>query len=556
MRRLVRCVVIGVLSYLVLSSPVLGQSAGDRADPGRIERRIEDIQETLPRPDVAPPALPTAPEPERPSEAELSFLLSAVVFEGNTRFPASDFIPFYEDFLLQHIGRKEVEAIASAVTEYYRSRGYLLSWAEVPAQSVSAGVLRVRVIEGHVTRTILAESFSENQAIARFVSEIEAERPLSRQTLEKYLLLIEDLPGVTIERSTLSSTDQPGQFVLSVTGREDRLDGGAYLDNRGTPESGRWQALLVAGENNTLGLGEHLELDFFTVPNEPAELLYFGVRSSLPVGSLGTMVFLDASQSFQEPGASLEDVNSEGDATRIKSGLKHPVIRKREFSLWVGSSFEIINVDEDRNNSAFVRDRLRVVRGSIELRARDEWAGSTLAEFEVSRGLDIIGASDEGDPTLSRDDGDPDFTKLAVDVTRIQKIYGPVQLRAAASGQIARNPLLSSEEFDLGGSQFGRAYDFSELSGDHGLAGSLELRLNSEETDLGRFQLYSFIDGGAVWQKGSSDSDELVSAGAGVRWLLLERLNLGLELAQPINRDVDSTGDRDLRVLFSVAARY
>ena len=46
---------------------------------------------------------------------------------------------------------------------------------------------------------------------------------------------------------------------------------------------------------------------------------------------------------------------------------------------------------------------------------------------------------------------------------------------AALSGQWASGPLYSSEEFGYGGKNFGRAYDQSELTGDHGVAASVEV---------------------------------------------------------------------------------
>ena len=44
------------------------------------------------------------------------------------------------------------------------------------------------------------------------------------------------------------------------------------------------------------------------------------------------------------------------------------------------------------------------------------------------------------------------------------------------AGQHADGGLVSAEEFGAGGARYGRAYDYSEISGDDGAAAAIELR--------------------------------------------------------------------------------
>ena len=52
------------------------------------------------------------------------------------------------------------------------------------------------------------------------------------------------------------------------------VQGSAYLDNRGTRETGRTEGWLGGGVNDGLGLGERIEGLVFTVPDQPEELVY------------------------------------------------------------------------------------------------------------------------------------------------------------------------------------------------------------------------------------------------------------------------------------------
>ena len=144
---------------------------------------------------------------------------------------------------------------------------------------------------------------------------------------------------------------------------------------------------------------------------------------------------------------------------------------------------------------------------------------------------------------------------------RLQEVWGPVSLRIVAQAQVALDPLLSFEEFLLGGSQFGRAYDFGELSGEDGLAGSIELRYGEEVDDslVTSYEVYGFYDIGAVWNRNTEPGERresLASAGGGARVGLMRDIQASLEVAQPLTRDVASTGDRGARVFFSITAQF
>ena len=107
-----------------------------------------------------------------------------------------------------------------------------------------------------------------------------------------------------------------------------------------------------------------------------------------------------------------------------------------------------------------------------------------LVDVEVSQGLNVLGASDDGDDNLSRVGGRSDFFKVAATAQRVQDLgflKHDLGLLLSVGGQKSANALLSVEEFGLGGTDFGRAYDPSELTGDEALAGRIELRHDLDE---------------------------------------------------------------------------
>jgi hemolysin activation/secretion protein len=142
---------------------------------------------------------------------------------------------------------------------------------------------------------------------------------------------------------------------------------------------------------------------------------------------------------------------------------------------------------------------------------------------------------------------------------------------ANVSGQYSLDALSSSREFGVGGLANASAFDSSEISGDHGLSGRLELRYATALPMLddivpeGKLrqtsvQFYGFSDGGFVWQEDADvtgqQKDRIASAGLGARFNIGAHFSGSVEVAQPFAQPVSSKGSRDPRVFVQVVARF
>ncbi|MBY0354143.1 MAG: BamA/TamA family outer membrane protein [Rickettsiales bacterium] len=99
--------------------------------------------------------------------------------------------------------------------------------------------------------------------------------------------------------------------------------------------------------------------------------------------------------------------------------------------------------------------------------------------------------------------------------------------------------LPASEEFGIGGPSFGRAYDLSEIMGDEGVAGSLEVRYQAIPEWRGLQTVpYIYYDLGKVWNNDTDgESFSAASAGLGVRFAHELGINAQLGLAFPLTRE-------------------
>jgi hemolysin activation/secretion protein len=106
------------------------------------------------------------------------------------------------------------------------------------------------------------------------------------------------------------------------------------------------------------------------------------------------------------------------------------------------------------------------------------WQGEgrlTQLNATITAGLRGIGSSpDEFD--VKRFNATENFITLHGDLSHTQDLPGGAQVFAKVQGQIADQPLVSSEQFSLGGLDTVRGYLESEVLGDFGVAGTFELR--------------------------------------------------------------------------------
>lgn len=521
--------------------------------------QIDNIAKRLPGQEAQAPdevALPALEGEGAAAAAAGAFLLVGVNVVGATVLSPEEIGALYEPYVARNVGYAELAALAEAITQAYRDRGYFLSRAVIPPQDVDSGVITVRISEGYVSEVAFVDD--RDARLEDYFRHVLAEQPARLAPLERALSLISDLQGVELVRSDVELMDGDAYRLLIET-RRDRISGQLYADNRGTKAIGRHQVYAQIGANSLVRTGDRLSFGVFTTPGDINELVYAEGSYVAPINHLGTTFRIHGSRSSAEAGAALAPFEIASGSKQIKGEISHPLIRRRALNLWAYVSFEARDSFEDNFGASTFDDRLRIVRARVAFSKSDRWRGVSGGTVRASRGVDLFGANDRND-IRSRSDADGTFTKFDLDFYRVQQISDAISIYAAFKGQYALDPLPLVEEYSHGGAAYGRAYDYGALFGDHAAASTVELRYvrNVSAPAVDAIQAFAFYDAASVWNKvgsGQERQDALVSAGGGLTFTLFNNVSATYTAAKPLV-DRPATGDRGLRHFFSVSAQF
>lgn len=539
--------------------PAYAQVLPGSARPDAIERqyRIEDQ-----RPDVGRAPLIETQEPQaKEIRGGVAFELNGIEIENGTVYGEAELEHLYKDKIGTKVTLGELNGIANSITSYYRNKGYILTRAVVPPQRADKGVVKIRIVEGFVNDVRIEGDAKDSKPIQAYADKIRASKPLNASVLERYLLLMDDLPGVEARAVLQPSASTPGASDVVVTVTRKRLEGSVNFDNRGSRFLGAYQLGGTVAANNVFTDEDQTQLRVINTPFESEELFYSELRHEMQLGGEGTKLVFSGNHIRTEPGSSVALLEFQGESNSFTIGANHPILRSRQSNWFVSGDFTMRNVDVNSLGADFYYDRTRVLSLGTAYDFVDSLNSINRLDANISKGFAFGTSSSQ--PT-SRANGEQSFWKMTGRASRIQPISGPFSVYAAASGQYSLDPLLASEEFAIGGAEFGSAYDPAEITGDSGLAGRFELQYNqAPEAFIDQYQLYAFYDLGRVWNRSpipgsESEHISLSSAGIGARFNIADSLSGSVEGALPLTKTVSAFGadGDDPRAFFALQYRF
>lgn len=545
---------IGIGVVLGVSLTLGDASAQPRpgtAQPGQVERQFERPPEPSAR--TGPFTIPTTGQEAPPNAEGIRFVLNTLTIDGVTVYRPETLRAVYAASIGTEVTLAQVYRIVDTLTARYRNDGYILSQVIVPAQSVDAGAVRLQAIEGYID-SVRVEGGTEamRRRAEKHGNRIKGSRPLKAGVLERNVLLMNDLPGVRT-RAVLAPGSTPGaaQLVLQLT--QSRAGIGLSSDTRGSRAQGRQRLFGDIDLHNVFGGASLTEVREVTTGTP--ELSFTALSHDQFVGTRGGKFTVSGSYVYSKPQElAFIPLELTTKSQTFTLGYSHPLMRGRARNLYLRAAVSSFDSRSTIFGVEDTTDRLRSARVGLTWDAGDGLGGMNIADIEYSHGLKGLGESENGGQFLSRPGGRSDFSKATLYAARIQSLSANWSMVLAGNAQYAFTDLLAPELFSVGGEQFGRGYDASELLDDHGAALKLDLRYSHTWGGRRPFTLtpYVFGDAGRVWQRttvpGLESQQTLSSAGGGIRLSLGSQLSGFVEFAKPLDRIVGQESSRDPRV--------
>jgi hemolysin activation/secretion protein len=150
---------------------------------------------------------PSGEVPNRPVR------VTSVAVAGVTAYPQQEIVQMTSGLIGPAVPLPQIDAARQAILQRYRSDGYLLT--TVSASLDPNGILRFVVTEGRIASVKLDGDIGPaGTQVLRFLNRLTEQQPIDSVTLERYLLLAQDVPGVSLRAVLELATDTPGALNL------------------------------------------------------------------------------------------------------------------------------------------------------------------------------------------------------------------------------------------------------------------------------------------------------------------------------------------------------
>jgi hemolysin activation/secretion protein len=536
--RLVR-VSVGSIGLSLLAMALCTAVYGQAVDiPALISPPLPGVL-PAPQPEVAPPAVvppgpPAAPVPEGPPVR-----VDAVRVEGVTVYDPASLSPLYADLVGATVSRTRLDAVIEALQTKYRTDGYILTVVRGEIQMVNGrAVFVLRAIEGYISEVKLDGDIGPaGTLVYAFLEHLTWIRPVNNADLERYLLLVQDIPGVSARAILRRVSAEPGAVQLVAQLSRKAVSAYAQYDNLASNVAGPNELLLSGATNSFTSLGEQFQAIFYNTLNR--ESLFGQINASAFLGTQGLKLWGYAGKGNSQPGGALAGTGFDGNYTIGGLGLSFPVIRSRRLNLALDTTLDSYDskIDVTGANGLPIQlneSRLRIVRGGGILDFQDsvfaDFPAGNLFIMRASQGLPGLGASSNTTALPARAGNRTDFTKVAGEFSRLQNLatFGSVgtALKVSVGGQYTGDILPPSEKFFFGGVRWARGFFYGQVTGDRALGATVELQLNTGFTDVPilpsdqrlEVQFFGFYDFGRAYNLAPGEPDVTIdSVGIGAR---------------------------------------
>ncbi|MEM9507820.1 MAG: ShlB/FhaC/HecB family hemolysin secretion/activation protein [Cyanobacteria bacterium P01_E01_bin.35] len=500
-------------------------------------------------------SLPIPPLPESVLDIPGTITVEQFGFVGSTIFSPTELNEAVAEFTGKPISFAQLIEAANAITELYVSQGYITSGAYIPAQSLDGSTVQIQVLEGSLKEievTVLQGRLNESYIRNRL--EKKTSTPLNINQLQSALQLLQINPLIKSLNAELAAGIEPGTNLLTVSViPADTFSLEINLNNDRNISIGTFERGIRLEEGNLFGIGDQFRLIYDNTDGSNQ----FGGGFTLPVNSRDGSLSFDFRLAFNEiVQPSFEDLDLDIESRNYDLTLRQPILQRATPE--VSQELALSLTATRRESEGTIMDEPQPLTPGADENGELDTSVLSIAQEYLQRnrqqvfsvrsqfnfGLDLL------DSTILEEEPDSEFFSWRGQFSYLRLLNSPEETSVIGSSillrselQLAVDPLISTEQFSLGGINTVRGFRQDALLTDNGFLAAAEVRL-----PVARFsklnatlQLAPFIDFGTGWNADNKDADfnTLIGTGFGLLLQTPESLSARIDWGIPLINGTD-----------------
>lgn len=484
--------------------------------------------------------------------------------EGNTVLPRTEVELAVMDFMGPQRSVADIDAARASLEKAYRTNGFETVSVEIPEQDVRGGIIRLNVVETRIGRLRVTDARHVSpELVKQNVPALAEGKVPNYKDVSRELAALNKSPNKSVT-PILRAGDAPGTVDVELNVDDSSPVHATFeVNDRSSSRTERLRATASVRYTNLFQADHSFSVQGQLAPANPSQswvvsgsyvapihgtpltLVAYGVHSDSDIAAVGGIGVIGSGDIFGVRGIYSFTTG------RPTSPLVHSVTFGFDYKNFK-ESLTLIGSDSANTPIDYIP---LILQYSLASRTEAQDIDLSLGLSFGPRGL----AASDKEFALKRFGASANWAALRVDASYLRRLPGDWRAGLRLAVQYAGRPLISNEQFSIGGVDSVRGYNESQVLGDDGGYGQLQIDAPSLHklfgTAVQEFRFFGFADAGIVRvhdalgdQPGNT---KLYSAGGGVTVRAFKRLNLSALLAAPfINRGDAPTDFGNIRAHF------
>ena len=537
-----------LVALIFLAQPVNAAPADGANDPGaQLERNRELLERQRIAEQIAEDEKNRGAKVENQDETTsdeqspaVEFQLQKINFDDSEILTAEELDNIAKDYVGNSVTLQNLYEIVEKINLLYQEKGFLTCRAFLPPQTIHAGEVQIRLVEGKTADVTITGNKHTRESFIRNTFDLKQGEVTNTKKLNRKLQHFNgtsDAQARLLMKAGKNFGETDYEIVLYEPKNQTLM---LYADNAGYETSGKYREGVFYNYRSLTGRRDSLHANYLM--SNGTKAWDFGY--TMPIGHHGMKFDIGYSANTTETKkGELAPYGVEGKAHSISATLRVPFYVNQHARYETGLQF--------------IRQESKTDFGT-KLDERVRWT-----DDKITRWTPYISFIHYGDNQLlyhrhsvafSRRD-DVGNTRNSAAIYKFDSFY---QRRAnhgqtfnfRFDGQITTKKLLgSSDRYFIGGVNSVRGYEESFMGGEKGLSGSLEYQI--PVTKDKRLKVFPFFDFGYVSGESIVDEKMICSTGIGIT-ANLKFATANLTWGIPLTKHFEGQHVKSSRLHFSV----